>query len=107
MAFRNHTFRPCSAAPTQVLQTILSHSVVDGVDIVTPIQVDAAELAVNLPSPEDYKLSNLVKAGVDVHTVNPVIYSNPDVDVENFVNSNLPLEDDPLQPDEKNPVTNN
>lgn len=106
MAFRNHKFRPCSAAPTKVMQIVLSHSVVDGVDIVTPIQVDAAELAANLPSPEDYKLSNLIKAGVDVHSVSPVIFTNVDADAENFVNTNLPLEDDPFQPDD-NPVTNN
>lgn len=106
MAFRNHIFRPCSASPTKVMQTVLSHSIVDGVDIVTPIQVDAAELAAILPSPEDYKLSNLVKAGVDVHTVNPVIFTDFDADAENFVNTNLPLEDDPLQP-EDNTVTNN
>lgn len=106
MAFRNHSFRPCSAAPSKVLQTVLSHSVVDGVDIVTPIQVDAAELAANLPSPDDYKLSNLIKAGVDVHSVNPVIYNDVDADAEHFVSSQLPLDDDPLQPDD-NPVTNN
>lgn len=106
MSFRNHIFRPFCAAPTKVMQTVLSHSVVDGVDIVTPIQVDASELAANLPSPDDYKLSNLVKAGVDLHTVNPVIYTNVDADAEHFVSSNLSLVDDPLQPEET-PVTNN
>lgn len=99
MSFRNHKFRPLCPAPTLVKDTILSHSIVDGVDIVTPVEVDAAELAAKLPAPDDYKLSNLLKAGVDVRSVNPVIYSDVDADVEHFVSENLPLEDDPLSPD--------
>ena len=106
MAFRFHEFRPVCPTPTKVMDTVLSHSIVDGVDIVTPIQVDAAELAAKLPSPDDYKLSNLIKAGVDVHTVDPVIFNDTEADAENFVKTNLSLDDVPLQPDD-NPVINN
>lgn len=99
MSFKNFVFRPVNAAPCCVKDVVLSHSIVDGVDIVTPVEVDASTLVANLPSPDDYKLSNLVKAGVDVHVVNPVIYSDMDADVAHVV-------DDVLTPDNVNEVSN-
>lgn len=99
MAFRNHKFRPLCPPPTLVKDTILLHSIVDDVDIVTPVEVDAADLAAKLPAPDDYKLSNLLKAGVDVRLVNPVIYNDVDADAEHFVDANLSIEDDSLHPD--------
>jgi hypothetical protein len=45
-----------------------------------------------IPSYSDYKLSALLASGVPLTPVNPVIFNNPLVEVENVV-TNLPSEE--------------
>ena len=55
MAFRNHKFCPSPPASEVVVETLLKVSTVDGVDISTPVTIDACSKP-SLPSADDYRL---------------------------------------------------
>lgn len=78
MAFRHSLNRPRYSAPCRVIDTVLKHDIVDGVDIVTPVEVDASSLINNVPLPSDYKLSALIAAGVPLTPVDPLLYNDAD-----------------------------
>lgn len=88
MAFRNHFFRPSPPASHAVVETSLKQATIGGVDVFTPVDVDASTKP-SLPSAEDYRLSALLQSGAPLNFVSPQIYNNPDLDVANFVESNL------------------
>lgn len=78
MAFRNHSYRPSLSSPTKVEDIVLTHDIVDGVDIVTPTLVDAASLRHDVPLPDDYRLSALLAAGVPLIPVDPLLFNDVD-----------------------------
>lgn len=109
MAFRNHLFRPSPPASDVVFETFLKQSCVDGVDVFTPVDVDARSKP-TLPSADDYRLSALLQSGSPLNYVSPTIYEYPDLDADHFVNTFLAPEDIqevPRETDDNQIDTNN
>lgn len=86
MAFRHSINRPRYSAPCPVVDIVLKHDIVDGVDIVTPVEVDASTLINNVPLPSDYKLSALIAAGVPLTPVDPLLYNDEQSQVSKVIN---------------------
>lgn len=64
--------RSCVTEQVQdVVQRVLSDD--KGVQRVSFVSVDNAEVCSKIPSPEDYSLENLLRAGIPLHSVNPSI----------------------------------
>lgn len=97
MAFRNHKFCPSPPVSEKVVETSLKVSTVDGVDISTPVNIDACGKP-SLPSADDYRLSSLLRAGVPLNQVSPTLFHDVDADSDAFVNqllaSDVPRETD-------------
>lgn len=88
MAFRNHKFRPSPPMSEGVHETVLKVSTVDGVDISTPVSIDACTKP-PLPSAEDYRLSALLACGAPLRPVSPTLFQDIDADSDAFVNQLL------------------
>lgn len=91
MAFRNHKFCPSVPTPHRVVEQTLKTNVVDGVDILTRVDVDAHSKPL-LPSADDYNLSALLQSGSPLNFVNPQIFENAELEAEQFVENNLTVE---------------
>lgn len=112
MAFRNHKFSPPAPTAQPVVEQSLKSYLVEGVETFTRIDVDAATKP-SLPSADDYRLSNLLAAGAPLNYVNPLVFDNPELDAEHFVDTNL-VDDVPadslvpreIQPTDPQPVSN-
>ena len=64
--------RSCRTLPVKdVVQRLLADS--DGVQRVSFVALDNAEVCSKIPCPEDYSLENLLRAGVPLKTENPSI----------------------------------
>lgn len=85
MSFRNSFFRPVPPKSEVVTERVLSHSIVNDVDIVTAVDVDAASLSSSLPNFDDYKISNLLAAGAPLNTVDPVLFHDVDSEVSSVL----------------------
>lgn len=88
MAFRNHKFCPSPPISEGVTETVLKVSTVDGVDISTPVPVDACSKP-SLPSAEDFRLSALLASGAPLSPVSPTLFTDIDADSDAFVNKLL------------------
>lgn len=88
MAFRNHKFRPSPPLSEGVTETVLKVSTVDGVDISTPVSIDACTKP-PLPSAEDFRLSALLASGAPLRPVSPTLFQDIDADSDAFVNQLL------------------
>lgn len=93
MAFRHSLNRPRYSAPCRVIDTVLKHDIVDGVDIVTPVEVDASSLINNVPLPSDYKLSGLIAAGVPLIPVDPLLFNDEQSQVAQVINDIVSSDD--------------
>lgn len=97
MAFRNHKFRPSPPHSEGVLETVLKVSTVDGVDISTPVVLDACSKP-SLPSADDFRLSALLACGAPLSPVSPTLFQDIDAESDAFVNqllsSDVPRETD-------------
>ena len=64
--------RSCRTVPVKdVVQRLLADSA--GVQRVSFVSVDNADVCSRIPCPEDYSLENLLRAGVPLHHENPSI----------------------------------
>lgn len=88
MAFRNHKFCPSPPVSEGVVETLLKVSTVDGVDISTPVTIDACSKP-PLPSADDYRLSALLACGAPLSPVSPTLFQDIDADSDAFVNQLL------------------
>lgn len=86
MAFRHSQNRPRYSAPCKVVDVVLKHDIVDGVNIVTPVEVDASSLINEVPLPSDYKLSALIAAGVPLTPVDPLLFNDEQSQVAHVIN---------------------
>lgn len=96
MAFRNHRYSPVPPAPAKVVEQVLKHDMVDDVDVVSVVEVDASSTADALPSFDDYKLSALLNTGQPLREVDPVLYHSPENDAAKMVDElykNAPIEE--------------
>lgn len=106
MAFRNHFFRPSPPCSSKVVETTLKSNLIDGVDVFTPVDVDAS-LKPPLPSADDYRLSALLQSGSPLNYVSPQIFNNPDLDAANFVETNLVDDNVPCETENQEVTENN
>lgn len=88
MAFRNHKFCPPPPMSEGVIETVLKVSTVDGVDLSTPVPVDACSKP-PLPSASDFRLSALLATGAPLRPVSPTLFTDIDADSDAFVNQLL------------------
>lgn len=97
MAFRNHKFCPFPPLSEVVIETVLKVSTVDGVDISTPVVLDACSKP-SLPSADDFRLSALLACGAPLSPVSPTLFQDIDAESDAFVNqllsSDVPRETD-------------
>lgn len=70
MAFRNHKFSYSCPPPQEVYDEVITTQIVDGVEVPTVVSVPNSEFTKDLPELSDYKLSDLVQAGVPLSPVN-------------------------------------
>lgn len=98
MAFRNCSFNPFFPRSCKVMDDVVKTDVVDGVEVETVVQVDASEIAETFPDVDDYKLSALMATGQPLNAVDPAIFSNPYLDVENILNASLSVEEPAQEP---------
>lgn len=105
MAFRNHFFRPSPPSSNVVVETSLKQATIDGVDVFTPVFIDACTKP-SMPSADDYRLSALLQSGAPLNFVSPLIYNNPDMDAANFVESNLVDEEVPRETENQSDTNN-
>lgn len=89
MAFRNCSFNPSFPRSCKVLDDVVKTDVVDGVEVETVVQVDAAKIADTFPDVDDYKLSALMATGQPLNAVDPAIFNNPYSDAENILVASL------------------
>lgn len=88
MAFRNHKFCPFPPLSEGVVETVLKVSTVDGVDISTPVVLDACSKP-PLPSADDFRLSALLACGAPLSPVSPTLFQDFDAESDAFVNQLL------------------
>lgn len=88
MSFRNHKFCPSPPISEVVLETVLKVSTVDGVDISTPVSLNACSKP-PLPSADDFRLSALIASGAPLRPVSPTIFQDIEADSDAFVNNLL------------------
>ena len=78
----------CTVHVKDVVQRLLADSA--GVQRVSFVSVDNAEVCSKIPRPDDYSLENLLRAGVPLHQVNPSILdgdSPSEEQISKFVDS--------------------
>lgn len=97
MAFRNHKFSPVVPPPTPVADEVSSTTYVG--DVETPVVriVPNNELSATLPAPSNYRLSDLLAAGVPLQPVNSKVITSTESEVASVVNSVLGSSDVPRE----------
>ena len=70
MAFRNCKFSYSCPPPQEVFDECFTTTIVDGVEVPTIVSVPNSEFTKDLPDLSDYKLSDLIEAGVPLSPVN-------------------------------------
>lgn len=107
MAFRNHKFSYSCPPPQEVFDEVVATTVVDDVEVPTIVSVSNSEFTKNLPELSDYKLSELIQAGVSLSPVNPKVLGTAEDKLNNIVDdviNNTPTSDPAPGEEEK---TNN
>lgn len=96
MAFRNHKFSYSCPPPQDVYDEVITTQIVDGVEVPTVVSVPNSEFTNDLPELSDYKLSDLVQAGVPLSPVNPKVLGTAEDKLNNIVDdviNNTPTSD--------------
>ena len=106
MAFRNHKFSPVVSPPVEVYDKVLTSTMVD--DVETPVikSVPNRELSDKLPALSEYRLSDLLQAGVPLSPVSSKVmnsYESEAASVVDDVINNAPVppdsSDSPSEPE--------
>lgn len=96
MAFRNHKFSYSCPPPQEIYDEVITTQIVDGVEVPTVVSVPNSEFTKDLPELSDYKLSDLVQAGVPLSPVNSKVLGTVEDKLNNIVDdviNNTPTPD--------------
>lgn len=83
MAFRNRRFSYSCPPPQEVYDEVIKTTIVDGVEVPAVVSVPNSESSKDLPELSDYKLSDLIEAGVPLSPVSSKVLGT----VEDKLNS--------------------
>lgn len=96
MAFRNHKFSYSCPPPQEVYDEVITTQIVDDVEVPTIVSVPNSELTKDLPELSDYKLSDLIQAGVSLSPVDSKVLGTVEDKLSNIVDdviNNTPISD--------------
>lgn len=85
MAFRNHKFSYSCPPPQDVYDEVISTTMVDDVEVPSVVSVTNSDFTKDLPNLSDYKLSDLLQAGVPLSPVNPKVLGTAEDKLNNIV----------------------
>lgn len=85
MAFRNHKFSYSCPPPQDVYDEVISTTIVDEVEVPSVVKLPNSEFTKDLPNLSDYKLSDLLQAGVPLNPVNPKVLGTVEDKLNNIV----------------------
>lgn len=85
MAFRNHKFSYSCPPPQYVYDEVISTTIVDDVEVPSVVKLPNSELTKDLPNLSDYKLSDLLQAGVPLNPVNSKVLGTVEDKLNNIV----------------------
>lgn len=85
MAFRNRKFSYSCPPPQEVYDEVIETTIVDEVEVPIVMSVPNSEFTKDLPELSDYKLSELVQAGVPLSPVNPKVLGTVEDKLNNVV----------------------
>lgn len=105
MSFRNHKFSYSCPPPQEVYDEVITTTIVDDVEMPVIVSVPNSEFTKDLPDLSDYKLSDLMQAGVPLSPVNPKVLGTAEDKLNNIVDdviNNIPISDSAPQTEENN-----
>ena len=85
MAFRNCKFSYSCPLPQEVYDDCITTTIVDGVEVPNVVSVPNSELTKDLPNLSDYKLSDLIEAGVPLSPVSSKVLGSVDDKLNNVL----------------------
>lgn len=85
MAFRNHKFSYSCPPPQDVYDEVISTTIVDDVEVPSVVKLPNSEFTKDLPNLSDYKLSDLLQAGVPLNPVDPKVLGTVEDKLNNIV----------------------
>lgn len=85
MAFRNHKFSYSCPPPQDVYDEVISTTIVDDVEVPSVVKLPNSEFTKDLPNLSDYKLSDLLQAGVPLNPVNSKVLGTVEDKLNNIV----------------------
>lgn len=85
MAFRNHKFSYSCPPPQDVYDEVISTTIVDDVEVPAVVKLLNSEYNKDLPNLSDYKLSDLLQAGVPLNPVNSKVLGTFEDNLNNIV----------------------
>lgn len=85
MAFRNHKFSYSCPPPQDVYDEVISTTIVDDVEVPSVVKLPNSEFTKDLPNLSDYKLSDLLQAGVPLNPVNSKVLGTTEDKLNNIV----------------------
>lgn len=97
MSFRNHKFTPVVPPPTPVVDEVTTTTFVGTVETPVVRIVPNNELCASLPAPSNYRLSDLLAAGVPLTPVNSKVITTPEAELSSVVDRVLGSSDVPLE----------
>lgn len=102
MAFRNHKFTYFCPPPQDVYDEVISTTIVDDVEVPSVVKLPNSEYTKDLPNLSDYKLSDLMQAGVPLNPVNSMVLGSVEDKVNNIVDDVIKNSSTPSVPDNVN-----
>ena len=85
MAFRNHKFSYSCPPPQDVYDEVISTTIVDDVEVPAVVKLSNSVFNKDLPNLSDYKLSDLLQAGVPLNPVNSKVLGTAEDKLNNIV----------------------
>lgn len=85
MAFRNHKFSYSCPPPQDIFDEVISTTIVDDVEVPSVVKLPNSEFTKDLPNLSDYKLSDLLQAGVPLNPVNSKVLGTVEDKLNNIV----------------------
>lgn len=85
MAFRNHKFSYSCPPPQDVYDEVISTTIVDEIEVPSVVKLPNSEFTKDLPYLSDYKLSDLLQAGVPLNPVDSKVLGTVEDKLNNIV----------------------
>ena len=86
MAFRNCKFSYSCPLPQEVFDEFFTTTIVDGVEVPTIVSLPNSEFTKDLPDLSEYKLSDLIEAGVPLSPVSSKVLGSVEDKLNNVLN---------------------